>query len=103
MDEAPQVDGAGAWTQYWTVTMSRARPSLAALQFVWIYSEFFWTGALMTTNDPVTSALSKLRGEFLTNNLVAAGATIIAVPTLVVFFVLQMQLVSGLTVGASRG
>ena len=60
----------------------------------------------MTTGDkyPVTSALSNLRGEFFTdNNLVAAGATIIAIPTLMVFFVLQKQFVSGLTLGASKG
>jgi multiple sugar transport system permease protein len=107
--EAAQVDGASAWRQYWQITMPLCRPALAALvtlEFTWIYNEFFWAVALMTTGDkfPVTSALSNLRGEFFTdNNLVSAGATIIALPTIFLFLVLQRHFVSGLTLGANKG
>ncbi|HST85040.1 MAG TPA: carbohydrate ABC transporter permease [Kineosporiaceae bacterium] len=107
--EAAQVDGASAWRQYWQITMPLCRPALAALatlEFTWIYNEFFWAVALMTTGEkfPVTSALSNLRGEFFTdNNLVSAGATIIALPTIVIFFLLQKHFVSGLTLGANKG
>jgi multiple sugar transport system permease protein len=34
---------------------------------------------------------------------VAAGSVIIAVPTLVIFFVLQRHFVAGLTLGATKG
>jgi multiple sugar transport system permease protein len=107
--EAAQVDGASAWRQYWQITMPLARPALAALatlEFTWIYNEFFWAVALMTSGDkfPVTSALSNLSGQFFTdNNLVSAGATIIAVPTVLIFFLLQKHFVSGLTLGANKG
>ncbi len=107
--EAAQVDGASAWRQYWQITMPLCRPALAALatlEVTWIYNEFFWAVALMTTGEkfPVTSALSNLRGEFFTdNNLVSAGATIIAIPTVLVFFILQRHFVSGLTLGANKG
>jgi multiple sugar transport system permease protein len=107
--EAAQVDGASVWLQYWRITLPLCRPALAALatlEFTWIYNEFFWAVALMTTADkfPVTSSLSNLRGEFFTdNNLVAAGATIVAIPTLVIFLTLQKQFVAGLTLGANKG
>ena len=53
---------------------------------------------------PVTSSLNNLRGQFFTdNNLVAAGSVIVALPVLVVFFALQKQFVSGLTLGATKG
>ena len=53
---------------------------------------------------PVTSSLNNLRGQFFTdNNLVAAGSVIVALPTLVIFFVLQKQFVAGLTLGATKG
>ena len=53
---------------------------------------------------PVTSSINNLRGQFFTdNNLVAAGSVIIAVPTLVIFFVLQRHFVAGLTLGATKG
>jgi multiple sugar transport system permease protein len=35
--------------------------------------------------------------------LLAAGAMIAALPTMVVFFVLRKQFVSGLTLGATKG
>lgn len=107
--EAAQVDGASAWRQYWQITMPLARPALAALatlEFTWIYNEFFWAVALMTSGEkfPVTSALSNLSGQFFTdNNLVSAGATIIALPTILIFFLLQRHFVSGLTLGANKG
>ena len=72
----------------------------------WIYNDFFWALILMRTGDkrPITSALNKLKGQFFTdNNLVAAGALMVALPTLVVFFVLQKQFVRGLTLGSTKG
>ncbi|MFC4145178.1 carbohydrate ABC transporter permease [Micromonospora mangrovi] len=107
--EAAMVDGASVWRQYWQVTMPLCRPALAALatlEVTWIYNEFFWATVLMRTGDkfPVTSSLNNLRGEFFTdNNLVSAGSVLVAIPTLVIFFVLQKQFVRGLTLGASKG
>ncbi|MEU6074271.1 carbohydrate ABC transporter permease [Micromonospora sp. NPDC047074] len=107
--EAATVDGASVWRQYWQVTMPLCRPALAALatlEVTWIYNEFFWATVLMRTGDkfPVTSSLNNLRGEFFTdNNLVSAGSVLVAIPTLVIFFLLQRQFVRGLTLGASKG
>jgi multiple sugar transport system permease protein len=36
-------------------------------------------------------------------HLVAAGSVVVALPPLIVFFVLQKQFVSGLTLGATKG
>jgi multiple sugar transport system permease protein len=52
----------------------------------------------------VTSALNNLQGQFfVNNNLIAAGALLTAIPTLIVYFVLQRQFVGGLTLGANKG
>jgi multiple sugar transport system permease protein len=109
LTEAALVDGAGAWKQYWAITMPLCRAPLAALatlEFIWIYNDFLWALVLMNTGDkrPITSALNNLRGQFFTdNNLLAAGAVIIALPTVLVYFVLQKQFVGGLTLGANKG
>lgn len=107
--EAAEVDGASIWRQYWQLTMPLCRPPLAALATLlttWIYNEFFWAVVLMTSGDkyPVTSSLQNLKGQFFTdNNLVSAGSVLVALPTLLVFFLLQRQFVSGLTLGATKG
>jgi multiple sugar transport system permease protein len=107
--ESAEIDGASIWRQYWQLTMPLVRPALAALatlQVTWIYNEFFWATVLLSRGDkfPVTSALNNLRGQFFTDtNLVAAGSIIVALPVLIVFFVLQKQFVSGLTLGSTKG
>ncbi|WP_082372818.1 carbohydrate ABC transporter permease [Nocardia sp. NRRL S-836] len=109
LTEAARVDGASVFRQYWQLTLPLCRPVLAALatlEFTWIYNDFLWALVLIQDGDkmPVTSALQNLKGTFFTdNNLVAAGSLLVALPTLVVFFVLQRQFVGGLTLGATKG
>jgi multiple sugar transport system permease protein len=107
--EAAVVDGAGVWRQYWQITLPLCRPALAALatlEFTWIYNDFLWALVLMSTGDkyPVTSALNNLRGQFFTDyNLRAAGSVLVALPTVIVFFLLQRHFIAGLTLGANKG
>lgn len=107
--EAAEVDGASVLRQYWQVTMPLCRPALAALavlQTTWIYNEFFWATVLIQQGDklPITSSLNNLRGQFFVDyNLLSAGSVIVAFPVLVVFFLLQKQFVSGLTLGSTKG
>jgi multiple sugar transport system permease protein len=109
MYEAALVDGAGMWTRFWKLTVPLCRPALAALATLlttWIYNDFFWAITLMSSGDkrPVTSALANLQGQFVSDqNLIAAGALIAAVPTLVVYVLLQKQFIAGLSLGASKG
>jgi multiple sugar transport system permease protein len=107
--EAALLDGASAWRQYWSVTLPLCRPALAALatlEFTWIYNDFFWALMLMSSGDkqPITTALNNLKDQFFTNNnLLAAGSLIIALPTMIVYFIAQRQFVNGLTMGATKG
>jgi len=107
--ESAMLDGASVWRQYWQLTMPLVRPALAALatlQTTWIYNEFFWATVLLQDGDkfPITSALNRLRGQFFVDyNLLAAGSVLVALPVLIVFFVLQKQFVSGLTLGSTKG
>ncbi|MGA1551294.1 MAG: carbohydrate ABC transporter permease [Ilumatobacteraceae bacterium] len=109
ISEAAKVDGASVFRHYWNVMLPLLRPplaSLAVLMTTWIYNDFFWALVLMSNDSkrPITSALGRLQGEFVTDyNLLAAGAMIAALPTLVVFFILRRQFVSGLTLGATTG
>jgi multiple sugar transport system permease protein len=108
LTEAALVDGASVWRQFWQIILPLCRPALAALatlEFIWIYNDFFWALVLMQSGDkrPVTSALANLRGVFFVDhNLIAAGALLVALPTLAVYFALQRQFLAGLTLGATK-
>jgi multiple sugar transport system permease protein len=109
LNDAAQVDGAGVFRQFVGIVLPLCRPALAALatlQFTWIYNDFLWAIVLVQSGDkrPITSALAQLQGLYFTDhNLVAAGAMMAALPTLIVFALLQRQFISGLTLGASKG
>jgi multiple sugar transport system permease protein len=109
LTEAALVDGASVWRIWGGVVMPLCRPALAALatlEFTFIYNDFFWALLLMKTGDrrPITSALNNLQGQFFTNtNLLAAGALLAAVPTILVFLALQRHFISGLSLGATKG
>jgi multiple sugar transport system permease protein len=109
LTEAALVDGAGVLRQFWQVVMPLCRPPLAALatlEVTWVYNDFFWAVAFMSQGDkfPITSSLQNLRGQFFTDyNLLSAGSVLAAIPTVVIFVLLQKQFVSGLTLGANKG
>jgi multiple sugar transport system permease protein len=109
IDEAALLDGASLWTRYWRLILPLCRPALAALATLlttWIYNDFFWAITLISTGDkrPITSALANLQGQFVSDqNMIAAAALIAAVPTLIVYMVLQKQFIAGLSLGSSKG
>lgn len=108
LTEAALVDGASVWRQYAEIIMPLCRPALAAmgtLEVIFIYNDFFWPLLFIQTGDrlPITTGIKNLQGDFLSNyNLIAAGATITIIPTLVVYLLLQRHFVAGLTLGATK-
>ncbi len=109
LTEAALVDGAGIWRQYWNIILPLCRPAIAALatlELIFIYNDFFWPLLFIQSGDrlPVTTAINNLQGTFLSDyNLLAAGATITVIPTLIVYLLLQRHFVAGLTLGSSKG
>lgn len=109
LTEAALVDGCGVWKMYYQIILPLCRPAIAALgtlEVIWVYNEFFWPLLLITSGNrlPITTAINNLQGQFLNNdNLIAAGATITLIPTLIIYFLLQRQFVAGLTLGGTKG
>ena len=109
IDEAAVIDGATLWTRFWRITLPLCRPALAALATLvttWIYNDFFWAITLISTGNkrPITSALANLQGQFVANqNMIAAAALIAAIPTLLVYVLLQKQFIAGLSLGSAKG
>jgi multiple sugar transport system permease protein len=108
LTEAARVDGAGVTRQFFGIILPLCRPAFAALavlEFTWIYNDFFWAVVLMSSGDkrPITSSLTNLSGMYFTdNNLIAAASILVALPTIMVFALLQRQFISGLTLGSTK-
>jgi multiple sugar transport system permease protein len=108
LTEAARIDGAGVFRQYRSVILPLCKPAIAALatlEFTFLYNEFLFPLILIQNGSkrPIIAALNNLQGEFFTdNNLLAAGALLTAIPTLLVFVILQKHFVNGLTLGATK-
>lgn len=111
LDQAMELDGAGAWTRYWRLALPLAKPGLATatiFTFLASWDEFAW--ALTILNDPelrtLPIAIRLLAGSG--NNavqwgVVFAASAIAVIPVVVVFLVFQRYFVQGLTSGAVKG
>ncbi|WP_026621497.1 multiple sugar transport system permease protein (plasmid) [Ensifer sp. WSM1721] len=107
--QAARAEGASPWQTLWHVVVPLIRPALAALAiltFTFVWNDYFWA-IVLTQSDavkPVTAGLNNLRGEWVSAwNLVAAATIMVAVPPVVMFFLMQRHFIAGLTVGAVKG
>lgn len=107
--QAAKAEGASPWQTLWHVVVPLIRPALAALAiltFTFIWNDYFWA-IVLTQSDavkPVTAGLNNLRGEWVSSwNLVAAATVMVAIPPVVMFFLMQRHFIAGLTVGAVKG
>jgi len=106
--ESARVEGANEFQIFWNIILPLMRPALAALAvliFTFIWNDYFWALVLVQSDavKPVTTGLSALRGEWVASwQLISAGSLIAALPPVAMFFILQRQFISGLTLGAVK-
>ncbi len=110
LDESARVDGASSWQIFWKIILPLVRPILVVifiLTFISTYADFLIARVLLTDKNSYTLAvgLSLFIGDQFSQRwgAFAAGALMGAVPTLILFYLVQDQLQSGLTVGAVKG
>jgi multiple sugar transport system permease protein len=109
LDQAMQVDGAGAWTRYWRLALPLAKPALATatiFTFLSCWDEFAWALTIINTPEHLTLpvAIQLFQGQNATQwGLVFAASLIAVIPVIIVFLVFQRYFVQGLTAGAVKG
>ncbi len=102
LEEAAFVDGANRWTIFWRIIMPLIRAPLSALgifTFMGTWNNFFY--ALVYLNTPelftVPMMLNQFRGQYNTEwALVMAGSVIAVLPILIVYIILQRQIIQGI-------
>lgn len=106
--ESARIEGASEWGVFIKVIIPLMRPALASLGvllFTFIWNDFFWALTLVQSDAarPITFGLQALRGQWsISWNLISAGSIIAALPSVLVFFVLQKQFIAGLSFGGVK-
>ncbi|MCX5213947.1 carbohydrate ABC transporter permease [Kitasatospora sp. NBC_00240] len=108
IDEAGRVDGLSPFGTFWRLVLPLARPGLAVAafySFLTAWAEVAFASTFMLSSDKYTLAvgLQTFVSEHDAQwNLMAATAVLIAIPSSLLFYLVQRHLVTGLTAGASK-
>lgn len=109
LEEAARMDGAGRWTIFWTIVLPLARPALVVtglFSFMTAWNEFILAATFMNDETAFTLpvVLQSYVGDYGTEwGHFAAGAIVVSLPVMLLFFALQRHLVAGLTAGSVKG
>jgi arabinogalactan oligomer/maltooligosaccharide transport system permease protein len=110
IDESAMVEGATDWQIFTRLILPLLRPILivvAILNYISTYGEFVLARVLLKSNEQYTLmvGLQIFAGAQFDQRwgVFAAGALIGALPIMIIYLVLQDQIVGGLTQGAVKG
>lgn len=104
--EAAKIDGATNFRIFRTITLPLSKPIIvytALSSFTWPWSDFVLPKLLLIERDNWTVAVGLLtlgQEEF---TRFASGAVFIAVPIVIMYFLLSKNMVTGMTSGAVKG
>lgn len=110
IDESGMVDGASHFQIFWNLLLPLLRPILVVIgviSFIGTYGDFILARILLNDVDKYTLMVGLqifTAGQFDQKwGVFAAGALLGALPIMVIYYVLQDQIVGGLTQGAVKG
>jgi arabinogalactan oligomer/maltooligosaccharide transport system permease protein len=109
LEEAALMDGASRWVTFSQIILPLARPALVVtglFSFMTAWNEFILAATLMSDERAFTLpvVLQGYVGEYSTEwGRFAAGAILVSIPVMALFFALQRHLVEGLTAGSVKG
>jgi multiple sugar transport system permease protein len=107
--DAARVDGLSEFRIFWEVALPLVTPALSALAifaFLGNWTAFLWP--LIVTTSPklytVPVGLASLSGEFGTDwEMIMTGSSIATIPTLIVFILLQRNIINGIMLTGLKG
>jgi ABC-type glycerol-3-phosphate transport system permease component len=108
--DAGRIDGFTEFELFLSIVLPGIRPAIGALAiftFMWSWNNFFWPLIVIDSEEHVTLPLAVARlsaGYYVSSWPVQmAAATIITVPTIIVFLLFQRSFVRGLALTGGKG
>ncbi|HEL2422587.1 TPA: ABC transporter permease subunit [Streptococcus suis] len=105
IDEAARMDGATSFQIFWHIHLPLSRPIItytALTNFAWPWSDFILPKLLLKEKNLYTVAVGLMNLDETEFARFAAGSIFIAVPIVVLYFLLIKNMVNGLTAGAIK-
>ncbi|MCI8725207.1 MAG: carbohydrate ABC transporter permease [Hungatella sp.] len=107
--EAARIDGASEFGIFTRIMLPLAKPVVSVLfifSFMWRWNDYLWPKLVINSKAKYTIqlALANYSGEYSVDwNSLLAMSVISMIPVLLVFIILQDQIMGGLTAGGVKG
>ena len=107
LEEAAYVDGAGRLRTFASVVLPLVAPALATLSvitFLAFWNDYLWPVIICNDNCTLPAGLRLLQRQYTGDpGLVMAGATVAAVPVLILYLLLQRYIVQSVASSGIKG
>lgn len=109
LEDAAQIDGCGSLRILWLIVLPLSRGAVATLAiftFLGFWNEFTWPYLVINEASSMTMpvALIQFKGDYWSNyGQLMAGATISALPAIVVFLLAQRMIIRSITLTGIKG
>lgn len=110
IEEASKIDGASNLQLILRIILPLARPAIivtAVMILIFVWNEYLFATTFMLKEESYTLAggLYQLQANDYSRSwpLFSAAAMLVSVPILIIFFIIQKYMVSGLTAGGVKG
>ena len=109
LEEAAYMEGCNIFQIFFKVIMPLTKPSFATVgifTFLWSYNDLFTQMFTLRLKNQwaITRLLNELTSMEGTNyGLMASAVTLVVIPVLIVYILLQKYIIKGLTAGAVKG
>lgn len=109
LEEAAWIDGCSRFGMFWRVVLPLSKPALAVtalFSFMTAWNEYILAETFL--NDEMSRTLPVMLKHYVGDKSAdwgafAAGAFLVSLPVMALFYMLQKSLVSGLTAGGVKG
>jgi putative aldouronate transport system permease protein len=117
--ESALIDGAGHWTIFWRIVWPTSTPIIATIALLYgtgHWNDFFWPNFLVQSDlHPASVVLQNVTAnriqlarlglvtDLTPQSLVAAVASVLIIPVLVIYPLLQRYVVQGILIGSLKG
>lgn len=107
--EAAKMDGAGYITIFWKIMLPLCKPILATvgiIKFIWSWNDYQNPLIFLINKElyPIPLGLQMFKNDFADNYSVIMMASLAAIiPLIIVFIVLQKQVIEGISLGGVKG
>jgi multiple sugar transport system permease protein len=109
IEEAARIDGASYFKIFYKIVLPLTIPALAslvALQFVWVWNDFFFAAVLISSPELklATQAIPVIKGRlFIDWSVLSAASILVMIIPIAIYIALQRYYVKGLVAGAVKG